>query len=151
MNAPAVPTMAQKGQIARRTGRNAGQSWERHPTTARRNFLKGGTAAATGIVFCSCGLLERVHAQGASATLPVAVNGRKVKAIDVHAHCHVREAGALLGADSATVQLPPVNGAAEAFNEIDKRLKAMDSQAVDMEVLSINPFWYGPRARPRRP
>ena len=111
--------------------------------TTRRNFLKGGTAAATGIVFCSCGLLERAHAQGASRTLPVAVNGKKVKTIDVHAHCHFREAGALLGADAASVQLPPVNGAAEAFIEIDKRLKAMDAQAVDMEVLSINPFWYG--------
>jgi predicted TIM-barrel fold metal-dependent hydrolase len=111
--------------------------------TTRRNFLKGGTAAATGIVFCSCGLLERAHAQGTSRTLPVAVNGRKVKTIDVHAHCHFREAGALLGADGASVQLPPVNGAAEAFIEIDKRLKAMDGQAVDMEVLSINPFWYG--------
>ena len=41
------------------------------------------------------------------------------------------------------VQLPPVKGAEEAFIEIDKRLKAMDAQAVDMEVLSINPFWYG--------
>ena len=110
--------------------------------TTRRNFLKGGTAAATGIVFCSCGLLERAHAQGAR-TLPVSVNGKKVKTIDVHAHCHFREAGALLGADAAAVQLPPVNGAAEAFIEIDKRLKAMDAQAVDMEVLSINPFWYG--------
>src|SRR5690349_4772792 len=111
--------------------------------TTRRNFLKGGTAAATGIVFCSCGLLQRAHAQGSSRTLPVAVNGKKVKTIDVHAHCHFREAGALLGADGASVQLPPVNGAAEAFIEIDKRLKAMDGQAVDMEVLSINPFWYG--------
>jgi aminocarboxymuconate-semialdehyde decarboxylase len=111
--------------------------------TTRRNFLKGGTAAATGIVFCSCGLLERAHAQGTSRTLPVAVNGKKVKTIDVHAHCHFREAGALLGADGAGVQLPPVNGAAEAFIEVDKRLKAMDGQAVDMEVLSINPFWYG--------
>ena len=41
------------------------------------------------------------------------------------------------------MQLPPVNGAAEAFIEIDKRLEAMDGQAVDLEVLSINPFWYG--------
>ena len=61
----------------------------------------------------------------------------------MHAHCHFREAGALLGADAARVQLPPVNGAEEAFIEIDKRLQAMDAQAVDMEVLSINPFWYG--------
>ena len=111
--------------------------------TTRRNFLKSGTAAATGIVFCSCGLLERVHAQGAGRTLPVAVNGKKVKTIDVHAHCQFREAGALLGADAASVQLPPVRDAQEAFIEIDKRLKFMDSQAVDMEVLSINPFWYG--------
>jgi predicted TIM-barrel fold metal-dependent hydrolase len=112
--------------------------------TTRRNFLKSGTAAATGIVFCSCGLLERAHAQGAARTLPVAVNGKKVKTIDVHAHCHFREAGALLSpADAAAAQLPPVLDAQEAFIEIDKRLKAMDGQAVDMEVLSINPFWYG--------
>ena len=32
--------------------------------TTRRNFLKAGTAAvATGIVFCSCGLLQGAHAQ----------------------------------------------------------------------------------------
>jgi aminocarboxymuconate-semialdehyde decarboxylase len=89
--------------------------------TTRRNFLKGGTAAATGIVFCSCGLLERAHAQGAGRTLPVAVNGKKVKTIDVHSHCHFREAGALLGADAASAQLPPVRDAEQAFIEIDSR------------------------------
>ena len=57
--------------------------------TTRRNLLKGATAAATGIVFCSCGLLERAHAQGAPrAALPVSVNGKTVKTIDVHSHCH---------------------------------------------------------------
>jgi len=106
--------------------------------TTRRNFLK------TGVVFCGCCLLDQAQAQQAgSARLPVAVAGKKVKTIDVHSHCHFREAGALLGADAARIQLPPVNGAAEAFIEIDKRLAAMDSQAIDMEVLSINPFWYG--------
>jgi len=104
---------------------------------SRRNFLK------TGIVFCGCCLLEaRAQAQE-PRKLPVVVSGKRVKTIDVHSHCHFREAGALLGAEANTVQLPPVNGAAEAFIEIDKRLAAMDSQAVDMEVLSINPFWYG--------
>jgi predicted TIM-barrel fold metal-dependent hydrolase len=113
--------------------------------TTRRNFLKAGTAAvATGIVFCKCGLLQGAHAQQPTRQkLPVMVNGKRVKTIDVHSHCHFREAGALLGADAAAVQLPPVNGAAEAFIEIDKRLAAMDAQAVDVEVLSINPFWYG--------
>src|SRR5260370_10375919 len=111
--------------------------------TTRRNFLKGGPAAATGSVFRSWGLLGRAHAQAGMRTLPVAVNGKKVKTIGVHAHCQFREAGALLGAEAAAVQLPPVRDAEEAFIEIDKRLKVMDAQAVDMEVLSINPFWYG--------
>ena len=38
---------------------------------------------------------------------------------------------------------PTVKGNDEANVVIEQRLKAMDSQAVDMEVLSINPFWYG--------
>ena len=113
--------------------------------TTRRNFLKAGSAAlTTGVVFCSCGLLQSAHAQQPTRQkLPVMVAGKRVKTIDVHAHCHFREAGALLGADAAAAQLPPVNGADEAFIEIDKRLAAMDAQAVDLEVLSINPFWYG--------
>ena len=113
--------------------------------TTRRNFLKAGSAAlTTGIVFCSCGLLQSAHAQQPTRQkLPVMVAGKRIKTIDVHAHCHFREAGALLGTDAAAAQLPPVNGAAEAFIEIDKRLAAMDAQAVDLEVLSINPFWYG--------
>jgi aminocarboxymuconate-semialdehyde decarboxylase len=111
--------------------------------TTRRNFLKGGAAAVTtGIVFCSCGLLQSAHAQPTRQKLPVMVGGKRVKTIDVHAHCHFREAGALLGDAAAAFQLPPVNGAAEAFIEVDKRLAAMDAQAVDLEVLSINPFWY---------
>ena len=112
--------------------------------TTRRDFLKAGTAAVTtGIVFCSCGLLQSAHAQQpVRQKLPVSVGGKRVKTIDVHAHCHFREAGALLGADAAAAQLPPVNNAAEAFIEIDKRLAAMDAQAIDLEVLSINPYWY---------
>ncbi|MBR0694840.1 amidohydrolase family protein [Bradyrhizobium lablabi] len=110
--------------------------------TTRRNFLKAGAAAATGVVFCSCGLAHKAHAQQSRQTLPVRVGGKRIKTIDIHSHCHFREAGAVLGADAAKLQLPPVNGAPEAFIEIDKRLAAMDSQAVDMEVLSINPFWY---------
>jgi aminocarboxymuconate-semialdehyde decarboxylase len=109
--------------------------------TSRRNFLTG--AAATGVVFCSCGMLDAARAQSPGGRrLPVAINGKRVKTIDVHAHCHFREAAALLGAD-ASVLTPRVNGAEEAFIEIAQRFKAMDAQAVDMEALSINPFWYG--------
>src|ERR1700759_5035974 len=113
--------------------------------TTRRDFLKTGVGAAAGIVFCSCGLQQAAQAQGQSTrkTLPVSVNGKRVKVIDVHSHCHFHEAGALLGDEGPKLQVPPVNGAENAFIEVEKRLAAMDSQAVDMEVLSINPFWYG--------
>jgi predicted TIM-barrel fold metal-dependent hydrolase len=109
--------------------------------TTRRDFLKAGTAATTGIVFCSCGLLQSAHAQQPTPQkLPVMVNGKRVKTIDVHAHCVFPEAAKLLG-DAGPAPLT-VRGADEAVIEIDKRFAVMDAQAVDMEVLSINPFWY---------
>jgi aminocarboxymuconate-semialdehyde decarboxylase len=110
--------------------------------TTRRDFLKRGAAAA-GVVFCGCGLPLSAHAQQQPArqTLPVSVAGKRIKTIDVHSHCFFPAAGALLGGDPLA-PLPNNNGANEAVIEIDKRLAAMESQAIDMEVLSINPFWY---------
>ncbi len=103
--------------------------------TTRRDFLKGGTAA-TGIFFCGCGLLRNAHAQTpARSMLPVSVNGKRVKTIDVHAHCNFHEAGALLGEEGRRRQSGPVNGAEETFIDLKQRLAAM-------EILSINPFWY---------
>ena len=108
--------------------------------STRRNFLKG--AAASGIAFCSCGLLDAARAQSKPPRLPVKVNGKRVLTIDVHAHCYFREAINLMG-DGADKILPPVKGVPEHFIVIEQRLKEMDAMAIDMEVLSINPFWYG--------
>jgi hypothetical protein len=40
--------------------------------------------------------------------------------------------------------MPQTKGAQQQFiaNAMETRLKAMDAMAIDMEVLSINPFWY---------
>jgi aminocarboxymuconate-semialdehyde decarboxylase len=65
--------------------------------TTRRNFLKGGVAAAAGVVFCSCGMLHGASAQATRQKLPVMVGGKRVKTIDVHAHCVIPEASKLLG------------------------------------------------------
>jgi predicted TIM-barrel fold metal-dependent hydrolase len=113
--------------------------------TTRRQFLKTGTAAAAmGAVFCGCGMLQSAHGQQpARQTLPVMVGGKRVKSIDVHAHCHFHEAAALLGPNADSIMQRTVNGADEAFIDMNRRLAVMDSQAVDMEILSINPFWYG--------
>jgi predicted TIM-barrel fold metal-dependent hydrolase len=108
--------------------------------TTRRNFLKGATA--TGIAFCSCGMLDAARAQPRAPRLPVKVNGKRVLTVDVHSHCYFHEAINLMG-DAADKVLPPVKGVPEHFIVIEQRLKEMDAMAIDMEVLSINPFWYG--------
>jgi predicted TIM-barrel fold metal-dependent hydrolase len=108
--------------------------------TTRRNFLTGA-GATTGIAFCSCAVLDAARAQQPAARLPVTVNGKRVKTIDVHAHCLFHEAVNMMGDDAARV-IQPVKGSKEQFIVIEERLKGMDAQAIDMEVLSINPFWY---------
>ncbi len=105
----------------------------------RRDFLKAATA---GIVFCGCQMVPAAHGQQASSTRqPVVVNGKPVKTIDVHAHCLFREATALLG-DDARLLTPPIRDAQAAYLVIEDRFRSMDAQRIDMEVLSINPFWY---------
>jgi aminocarboxymuconate-semialdehyde decarboxylase len=65
----------------------------------------------------------------------VVVNGRRVKTVDVHAHCAFPEAMALMG---RTVETPGLLTAT-----IPERLSAMEAQRIDVEALSINPYWYG--------
>jgi aminocarboxymuconate-semialdehyde decarboxylase len=108
--------------------------------TSRRHFLKG--AAASGIAFCSCGLLDAAHAQPKASRLPVKVAGKRVLTVDAHSHCYFHEAIDLMG-DAADKVLPSVKGAQEHFIVIEQRLKDMDAMGIDMEILSINPFWYG--------
>jgi aminocarboxymuconate-semialdehyde decarboxylase len=110
--------------------------------TTRRNFIKNAAASVGGVVFCGCGLYQIAHAQqSGERQLPVTVNGKRIRTIDVHSHCFFREAVSLSG-DVMSRFTPPIKGAPETFIEIETRLRAMDAQGVDMEVLSINPFWY---------
>ena len=107
--------------------------------TTRRSFLKG--AATAGIAFCSCAALEGARAQEPERRLPVVVKGKRVKTIDVHCHCLFQDAVNLMGDDARGVFVP-VKGAENQYIVIAERLKQMDAMAIDMEVLSINPFWY---------
>jgi aminocarboxymuconate-semialdehyde decarboxylase len=108
---------------------------------SRRQFLK--SAGAAGMAFCSCCWLDAARAQQpAAARRPVTVGGKRVKTIDAHSHCYFQAAVALMGAEAATV-IPPTKGAAEQILGVEQRLKSMDDMGIDMEILSINPFWYG--------
>jgi len=111
----------------------------------RRDFLKDAYGAATGILFCGCNLLVAPQAaaqqKGKSASgsgrRQVMVGGRRVKTIDVHAHCTIPEATALMSGQKGGAGAGPGN-----LVMGPERLRMMDQQGIDMEALSINPTLY---------
>lgn len=64
----------------------------------------------------------------------VVVNGKRVKTVDVHAHCAVPAAMALVGR--------ALEAEALLMSNTETRIRAMDEQGIDVEALSINPYWY---------
>jgi aminocarboxymuconate-semialdehyde decarboxylase len=101
-----------------------------------------------GIIFTGCGITDamqpqpqqqaQAQAQAASRRREVVVGGRRVKTIDVHAHCVVPEALALMGRTSSANE-----SRGPGISEVGmRRLHEMDEQGIDVEAISINPFWY---------
>ena len=105
---------------------------------SRREFL-GTSGALAGLVFCTCEMLVVPHAHGQPRRRETVVGGKRAKVIDVHAHCAVPEAMALMGLKFGGPSMRPDLSMVSAVGE---RLAAMDAQGIDIEVLSINPFWY---------
>src|SRR5918992_4559099 len=64
------------------------------------------------------------------------IKGKRVKTIDIHAHAIIPKSFAMLGHDIAQHQFPDMDEVGS------KRLAAMDRQGIDIEVISVNPFWY---------
>lgn len=111
-------------------------------TTNRRSFLAGTGSSLAGLMFCSCGLLHGRAARAQTPAAPAVRRGRsRVKTIDVHTHCFFQDAIDLMG-EQAKAVLPPVKGIPEHFVVPEKRIAAMQAEGIDLQVLSINPFWY---------
>ena len=110
------------------------------------------STAPADILFTGCDFARAMHAPaeamaaaggGASGTAQptsrhreVVVKGRRVKTIDIHAHCVIPEAMEVLGIKAAEHHQQGIVIVPE------ERLRAMDEQQIDVEALSINPFWY---------
>src|SRR5258708_40229361 len=77
---------------------------------------------------------DRSHGHVHPKRREVVVNGKRVKTIDVHAHCCVPKAMAVIG--------HPLEAPSLLMDDTGVRLAAMDAQGIDVEALSINPFWY---------
>ncbi len=86
-----------------------------------------------GVVFVGCEQQTAPAAAPRGRRREVVVNGRRVRTVDIHAHCAVPEAMALVGKE-----IEP----ALRMSQPTDRLRAMDEQGIDVEALSINPFWY---------
>ena len=100
----------------------------------RREFIEESAGAMAGIAFVSCSLADAASAQAQTRRREVVVNGRRVKTVDVHAHCSVPEAMALMNLKVAPETL--------LMSKASDRIRAMDEQGIDVEALSINPYWY---------
>jgi len=90
--------------------------------------ITAGAAAGPGGGSASGG---QPHAHGRRE---VVVNGKRVKTIDVHAHCVVP--------DAAKVINHPLEAPGLLWSNVGDRIAHMDKSGVDVEALSINPFWY---------
>src|SRR5690242_6401445 len=109
--------------------------------TNRRDFLKNA-AAAGGVVFAGCSMLgNRMSAQQASAAPPkrrqAMVGGRRIRTIDMHAHVIVPEAMIMAGR-----KIEPDNGNIITGKMAEERFAKMDKWGIDMQALSLQPFWY---------
>src|SRR2546426_7453024 len=104
----------------------------------RREFVRNAAGVTAGIAFVGCGLLSARDAQaqagGTVRRREVVVKGRRVKTVDVHAHCGVPEAMALMNLKVAPELL--------VMAKASDRIRAMDEQGIDVEALSINAYWY---------
>ena len=126
----------------------------------RRDFLKGVSSTAAGIFFSGCCCMESSFCFALdprqSAASPVAkrkprevfVGGQRVKVVDVHAHVRVPEAWDLVkdrigreGRAGDLAQAKP-EGPSNIHNDVEAHLADLDEMGIDVQALSINPFWY---------
>ena len=70
------------------------------------------------------------------------VGGKRVKTVDIHAHV-APDMSEVIGDTPFQARSRGLNPALYAALQVnDARVAAMDQQGIDVEVLSVNPFWY---------
>ena len=101
---------------------------------SKRNTGRKGDS----IVFHGCSATSNASAapQAGGQRRQTVIKGKRVRTIDIHAHAIIPKAVALLG-DGITE-----NQFADMDEVGPKRIAAMDKQGIDIEVISVNPFWY---------
>ena len=103
----------------------------------RREFVRHIAGAGAGMLFCGAGLSGF---QAGARRRQVMVGGRRVRTVDVHAHTFVPAVAEVVKGTPLEAAVTASLGGALVIGE--ERLRQMDQQGIDVEVLSINPWWY---------
>jgi aminocarboxymuconate-semialdehyde decarboxylase len=111
-----------------------------HLNINRRKFLLGGAAAAGTAYFGNTFRTPAAQAAQAQRKI-VMVAGKRVKVIDMHGHLVVPQSGALLQGSSVKGDYP------RAQIMGPDRMARMDARGIDMQVISINQYWWYPADR----
>jgi len=90
------------------------------------------------MIFTGCHATNEAQGRAAAGgqRRQVIVKGRRVKTIDVHAHCVIPAAMKVFGMKMEDQRGPGIDEVGA------RRLREMDEQGIDVEALSINPQWY---------
>ena len=106
--------------------------------TNRRAFLRGTMAGASALAIANAW-----PARAATARREVRVGGKHIKTVDVHAHCVVDTSDLVKGTqyEKTVAGLVANKGQASMVVKAD-RLDIMNQEGVDVQALTINPFWY---------
>jgi aminocarboxymuconate-semialdehyde decarboxylase len=109
----------------------------------RRAFLKTLAAATAGTTLVGWNGLESAFAATQAASpakrREVLIAGKRVKVVDVHAHAVIPEVADLVKG----TKLMRSNGPARGPQVLGPdRLRALDERGIDVQVLSINLFWW---------
>jgi aminocarboxymuconate-semialdehyde decarboxylase len=109
----------------------------------RRDFLKTVVGATAGVLVTGGGFVEAAQqAPQAAATKrrEVFVGGKRVKVVDMHAHCVMPEVADVVKDTSLAL----IGGNRARGNNVmgPERLKSLDERGIDVQVLSINGFWF---------
>lgn len=94
-------------------------------------------ASKLGFVDCAMRAPNADHGGGGHShehRREVVVNGTRVRTVDIHAHCAVPEAMAIVEKSARDPEL--------YMDDTTTRIAAMDAQGLDIAALSINPYWY---------
>src|ERR1039457_2510015 len=114
--------------------------------STRREFLKGAATTTAGLCFTGCGLAA--YAFGAqqqpavrNKRREVAIGGRRVRPVDVHCHCYIRDVWELIKdypqAKSLQGVLDTPDGKNLNIENLSYRLQQMDEQGIDIQAVSL--------------